>query len=60
MKKLLTLTLILVSLIACAQRKVVSDYNYRKAVESNYKDDDDKKALALLNWKFRCEVTPSV
>ena len=49
MKKLLTLTLILVSLIACAQRKVVSDYNYRKAVEAYFEDDDDEKALELLN-----------
>lgn len=52
--------LTILAIQAYAQRKIVSDYNYRKAVESNYKDDDDKKALALLNWKFRCEVTPSV
>lgn len=34
---------------ACAQRKVVSDYNYRKAVEAYFQDDDDEKALDLLN-----------
>ena len=34
---------------ACAQRKVVSDYNYQKAVEAYYKEDDDSKALNLLN-----------
>ena len=49
MKKILSLTLILVSLIACGQRKVVSDYNYRKAVEAYFEDDDDDKALELLN-----------
>ena len=34
---------------ACAQRKVVSDYNYRKAVEAYFEEDDDEKALELLN-----------
>lgn len=57
MKKLLTLTLILVSLIACAQRKVVSDYNYRKAVEAYFEDDDDEKALELLNKQI--DETPN-
>ena len=41
--------LTLLSIQACAQRKVVSDYNYRKAVEAYFEDDDDEKALELLN-----------
>lgn len=34
---------------ACAQRTTTSDYNYRKAVEAYYEEDDDSKALNLLN-----------
>lgn len=52
MKKLIVAilsALILLSTQACAQRKVVSDYNYRKAVEAYFEDDDDEKALELLN-----------
>lgn len=42
---------------ACAQRKVVSDYNYRKAVEAYFEDDDDEKALGLLNKQI--DETPN-
>lgn len=42
-------TLSLMSISACAQRTTISDYNYRKAVEAYYDDDDDAKALDLLN-----------
>ena len=42
---------------ACAQRKVVSDYNYRKAVEAYFEDDDDEKALELLNKQI--DETPN-
>ena len=35
--------LTLLSTPACAQRKVVSDYNYRKAVEAYFEDDDDER-----------------
>ena len=34
---------------ACAQRKVISDYNYREAVDAFFDEDDDEKALELLN-----------
>lgn len=34
---------------ACAQRTTISDYNYRKAVEAYYEEDDDSKALDLIN-----------
>lgn len=33
---------------ACAQRNIVSDYNYRKAVDAFYDEDDDDKALDLV------------
>ena len=33
---------------ACAQRNTVSDYNYRKAVDAFYDEDDDDKALDLV------------
>ena len=52
MKKILVTILTgltLLSTPACAQRKVVSDYNYRKAVEAFFEDDDDEKALSLLD-----------
>jgi Tfp pilus assembly protein PilF len=52
MKKLIVAilsALILLSTQACGQRKVVSDYNYRKAVDAYFEDDDDDKALDLLN-----------
>lgn len=34
---------------ACAQRKVVSDYNYQKAVDAFFEDKDDDKALKLVD-----------
>ena len=34
---------------ACAQRKIVSDYNYQKAVDAFYDEDDEDKALDLVN-----------
>ena len=43
MKKLIVAilsALILLSTQACGQRKVVSDYNYRKAVEAYFEDDE--------------------
>ena len=49
--------LTLLSTPACAQRKVVSDYNYRKAVEAYFEDDDDEKALDLLNKQI--DETPN-
>lgn len=39
----------LMSFPACAQRTTTSDYNYRKAVEAYYEEDDDSKALDLIN-----------
>ena len=33
---------------ACAQRSTTSDYNYLKAVEAYYDEDDDDKALKLV------------
>ena len=52
MKKfLLSLVVLLTTLApqACAQRNTVSDYNYRKAVEAFYDEDNDEKAMKLLN-----------
>ena len=52
MKKRMFIILVVLTILApqaCAQRKVVSDYNYRKAVEAYFQDDDDDKALELLN-----------
>lgn len=52
MKKTTTILATLLSLFtvnACAQRTTTSDYNYRKAVEAYYEEDDDSKALDLLN-----------
>lgn len=52
MKKTTTILATLLSLftvIACAQRTTTSDYSYRKAVEAYYDEDDNSKALELLN-----------
>ena len=52
MKKRMFIILVVLTILApqaCAQRKVVSDYNYRKAVEAYFEEDDDDKALELLN-----------
>ena len=38
---------------ACAQRRIVSDYNYQKAVDAFYDEDDDDKALDLLNKQIK-------
>ena len=34
---------------ACAQRKIVSDYNYQKAVDAFFDEEDDDKALKLVS-----------
>lgn len=52
MKKVLfpfLVAMALMSFPACAQRTTTSDYNYRKAVEAYYDEDDDSKALDLIN-----------
>ena len=52
MKKRMFIIMVVLTILApqaCAQRKVVTDYNYRKAVEAYFEDDDDEKALELLN-----------
>lgn len=52
MKKTTTILATLLSLFtvnACAQRTTTSDYSYRKAVEAYYDEDDNSKALELLN-----------
>ena len=52
MKKLVLVlisALTLFSTQACAQRKIISDFNFRKALEAYYDDDDDDKALELVN-----------
>ena len=60
MKKTLVAVLSALTLLstqACAQRKVVTDYNYRKAIEAYFEDDDDEKALELLNKQI--DETPN-
>lgn len=52
MKKLVLVlisALTLFSTQACAQRKIISDFSFRKALEAYYDDDDDDKALELVN-----------
>ncbi|MCQ2138116.1 MAG: TIGR02281 family clan AA aspartic protease [Bacteroidales bacterium] len=48
--------LALVSVHACTQRAEVSDYNFRKALDTFYDEDDDDKALELVNKQL--EETP--
>ena len=51
MKSRVLLLLVLMTIFApqaCAQRNTVSDYNYRKAVDAFYDEDDDDKALDLV------------
>ena len=54
---IVTVILTILASQACAQRKVVTDYNYRKAVEAYFEDDDDEKALELLNKQI--DYTPN-
>ena len=48
--------LTIVSVNACAQRVTASDYNYRKALDAFYEEDDDDKALELVSKQL--EETP--
>lgn len=41
--------LAILALQACTQRKVVSDYNYQKAVDAFFEDKDDDNALKPVN-----------
>lgn len=41
--------LLIVIVPACGQRNEVSDYNYQKACEAFFDENDDQKALELLN-----------
>ena len=45
----IVMALVLTGAPACAQRSVVSDYNYRKAAEAIFEDHDPDKALELLD-----------
>ena len=52
----IVMALVLTGAPACAQRSVVSDYNYRKAAEAIFEDHDPDKALELLDSQL--EETP--
>ncbi len=52
MKKILLSLVVLMTIFtpqACAQRKIVSDYNYQKAVDAFFDEEDDDKALKLVS-----------
>ena len=52
MKTRMFITMVILTILApqaCAQRKVVSDYNYQKAVDAFFEEDDDDKALKLVS-----------
>lgn len=60
MKKiLLSLVVILTTLApqACAQSKIVSDYNYRKAVDAFFDEENDDKALEFVSKQL--DETPN-
>lgn len=46
----------LMSSPSCSQKGAVSDNNYRKAMEAFYEEDDDEKAMELVNKQL--EETP--
>lgn len=51
MKQLLLSLLAVLTLMsetACAQRSSISDYNYRKAIDAYYEENDSEKALKLV------------
>ena len=59
MKKTLTLIvglLLLAAIPACGQSRNSSDYNYRKACDALFEDEDSEKALKLINEQL--EETP--
>ena len=41
--------LLIVTVSACGQKRTASDYNYQRACEAFFDEDDDQKALELLN-----------
>lgn len=41
--------LLMASQTSCAQRTKVSDYNYRKAIDAYYEENDSEKAMKLVN-----------